>query len=63
LGLVGFYRSFVPSFAQIAVALTDLTRKGAPNKLRWEAPQEHAFVSLRIHIAGKKVLRLPGYLE
>jgi len=63
LGLVGFYRRFVPSFAQIAVALTDLTRKGAPNKLRWEAPQERAFVSLRIHIAGKKVLRLPGYLE
>jgi len=33
LGLVGYYRSFVPNFAAIAVPLTDLTRKGSPNVL------------------------------
>jgi len=63
MGLVGFYRRFVPSFAQIAVPLTDLTRKGAPNKLRWEAAQERAFCTLRNHIAGDNVLRLPDYTK
>lgn len=33
LCLVGYYRSFVPNFAAIAVSLTDLTRKGSPNVL------------------------------
>lgn len=27
LGMVGFYRKFIPNFAQIAVPLTDLTKK------------------------------------
>ena len=30
LGLVGYYRAFVPNFAAIAVPLTDLTKKGSP---------------------------------
>jgi len=32
LGLVGYYRAFVPNFAAIAVPLTDLTKKGCPNE-------------------------------
>ena len=61
LGLVGFYRRFVPSFAQVAVALTDLTRKGSPNILCWEAPQELAFTALRNYVATAPILRLPDY--
>ena len=44
LGLIGYYRSFVPNFAAIAVPLTDLTRKGSPNQLVWGDAQQHAFV-------------------
>lgn len=32
LGLIGFYRNFVPNFACIALPLTDLTKKGVSNK-------------------------------
>ena len=52
LGLVGYYRKFIPNFAAIAAPLTDLTRKGTPNQLQWQEPQELAFKSLKAHIAN-----------
>ena len=33
LGLAGYYRRFVPSYATVTAALTDLLRKGSPNQL------------------------------
>ena len=42
LGLVSYYQSFLPNFAAIAASLSDLTRKGQPNKVVWEEPQERA---------------------
>ena len=63
LGLVGFYRKFIPNFAQIAVALTDLTKKGCPNKIKWESPQENAFQSLKQVLVNFPVLKLPDVNE
>lgn len=50
LGLVGFYRKFIPNFSAIAAPLTDLTRKGQPNKVIWKGQQENAFVSKDTHL-------------
>ena len=47
LGLVSLYRKFVPNFSAIALPLIDLTKKGAPNKVNWEKPQENAFNSIK----------------
>jgi len=42
LGLVGFYRRFIPNFAHIALPLTDLTRKGELNRVSWsDAMSKH----------------------
>ena len=30
LGLAGFYRKFIPNYAEITAPLTDLTKKGQP---------------------------------
>ena len=46
LGLVGYYRRFIPNFAKMAVPLTDLTRKGQPNLVRWGKAQERSFTDL-----------------
>ena len=59
LGLTGFYRSYIPNYAAIAVPLTDLTKKGCPQRVRWGDAQEHAFLTLKKHLTSKPVLRLP----
>lgn len=60
LGLIGYYRRFVPSFAERAVPLTDLTKKGQPNLVRWEDAQERAFTQLRDMLTQAPILRLPN---
>ncbi|KAJ8019153.1 hypothetical protein HOLleu_42443 [Holothuria leucospilota] len=59
LGLVGYYRKFIPHFAAIAVPLTDLTKSKYPNKVRLEEPQERAFQTLKCRIATSPILHLP----
>jgi hypothetical protein len=34
LGLAGYYRRFIPNFAEVAVPLTNLTKKGQPNDVK-----------------------------
>lgn len=43
LGLPGYYRKFIGGYASHAVALTDLTKKDAPNHVRWNKECEQAF--------------------
>jgi len=59
LGLVGYYRNFVPNFAAIAVPLTELTKKGAPNVLVWTEIHGQAFQSLKEAVLRPPVLCLP----
>lgn len=61
LGMIGYYRKFIPNFAALAVPLTDLTKKGSPNHLKWEEAQERAYKALKAHIACPPVLRLPDF--
>jgi len=59
LGLIGYYRAFVPNFAAVAVPLSDLTKKGAPEKLIWTDAQEQACQTLKNYVCVHPVLRLP----
>ena len=59
LGLTGFYRNYIPNYATIATPLTDLTKKGRPQKCVWGSQEEHAFATLKKYLASKPVLRLP----
>jgi len=61
LGLIGYYRKFIPNFAAIAVPLTDLTKKDQPNQLKWSEAQDRAFDALKSHIVNPPILRLPDF--
>lgn len=61
LGLVGWYRKFIPHFATVTACLTDLLRKGKPNKLNW-LPQHHdSFIKLKKLIMSPPILRAPDF--
>ena len=48
----------MPSFA---APLSDLTKKGLPESVRWEDVQEKAFVTLRESLVRRPILRLPDH--
>nr|KAG5688410.1 hypothetical protein BaRGS_001192 [Batillaria attramentaria]KAG5698105.1 hypothetical protein BaRGS_031795 [Batillaria attramentaria] len=59
LGLAGFYRRFVPHFSEIALALTDKTKGGQPNKVKWDENCERAFQTLKARLCSSPVVCLP----
>ena len=61
LGVVGFYRYFVPNFSSISQPLTDLLKKDAPTLLRWNPAAEKAFLGLKGVLATSPVLFSPNF--
>ncbi|GFO00800.1 LOW QUALITY PROTEIN: Zinc finger protein [Plakobranchus ocellatus] len=59
LGLVGYYKEFVPYFAAVSAPLSDLVRKGRPSIVNWGDSQERAYNSLKVAVTSKHVLQLP----
>jgi len=47
LGLTGYYRRFIADYANVALPLTDLTKKDAPNRIRWTTAFDEAFKRLK----------------
>ena len=61
IGLVAYYRKFIPNMAEIATPLTDLTKNSAPNQVIWGEAEEVAFRVLKERISKYPILRLPHY--
>ena len=57
LGLVGYYRKFIPRFADIARNLTNLTRKNVP--FIWTDQCEKSFKLLQEELLKHPILRYP----
>lgn len=54
LGLIGYYRKFIPNFSERASPLTKLTRKKA--KFQWNEECDHAFQDLKACLINSPVL-------
>lgn len=61
LGLVGYSRCFIPNFSSLASPLTDLTRKGQPEKVCWTPSAEEAFSQVKAALTSSPVLRAPDF--
>ena len=56
LGLIGYYRQFIPQFSAVASPLTDLTRKHQPQQVKWSTETEIAFRKLKSLLIETPVL-------
>lgn len=63
MGLAGYYRDYIPNFAAIAAPLSDLRRKGQPNKVELSDAQEKAYQTSKSYLKSEPILRLPGPAE
>ena len=61
LGLSGYYRRYVKNYAVVAAPLTDLTKKGAPNQVRWNDDLQRSFEALKHSLSTAPVLQLADW--
>ena len=59
LGLINFYRRYIPDCATLISPLTDLTRSRAPNRVEWGDKQEAAFTKVKEVLSKEPILKLP----
>ena len=61
LGLTGYYRKFIADFATLSAPLSDLTKKSAPNRVKWSAETDKAFNVLKKQLCSSPVLKSPDF--
>jgi len=59
LGMVNFYRRYIPNCAQIIAPITDLTRRRAAEIVKWGDKQEWAFNEIKHLLSSETILKLP----
>jgi len=59
LGLVNFYRRYIPDCATLVAPISDLTRDKSPNEVDWGPSQETAFQKLKDVLSKEPILKLP----
>ncbi|XP_048484046.1 uncharacterized protein LOC125490066 [Plutella xylostella] len=61
LGLVSYYRRFIPDFSKLAKPLTSLLKKDVPFK--WQNDQQLAFESLKTKLISAPILAYPDFTQ
>ena len=61
LGLAGYYRRFIPNFAELTSPLTDLTRKGASDPVQWTEQCQESLERVKQALCGEPLLHTPNF--
>ncbi|XP_060937796.1 uncharacterized protein LOC133014546 [Limanda limanda] len=61
LGLLGYYRQFIPNFASLAAPLHELTNKSASNRVKWTEQTQLAFHALKKALCSETMLHTPDF--
>lgn len=59
LGLVGYYRKFIPNFAKLSKPLTSLLKK--ESKFNWTQECEQSFQTLKSALTNEPILQYPNF--
>lgn len=64
IGLISWYRRFVPNFATVAEPLHSLTRgKKKPSRIAWNPEADKAFLSLKSLLVSSPILTTPDFSQ
>ena len=64
LGLVGYYRRFIPRFSELASPLTEMLKKGrSVDPEKWTKEEHHSFEVLRKTLCKHPVLLCPDFTK
>jgi hypothetical protein len=61
LGLMSYYRAYVPSFSQISHPLSELTKRRSPNEIHWQQHHQEALDLLKNCISNAPKCHTPDY--
>lgn len=56
MGLLNYYRAFIPNFSTITTPLTNLLRKGLPDKIVWSDECQRAFDMVSVILSSEHIL-------
>ncbi|KAG6936511.1 gag-pol fusion protein, partial [Chelydra serpentina] len=60
-GMSGYYRRFVPHFSSMAAPITELCKKGKPDKVVWTETRQRALYALKEALVKGLVLVNPDF--
>ncbi|GFO13150.1 Pol polyprotein [Plakobranchus ocellatus] len=63
LGLVNYYRHFIADFASISAPLSDLLRKGTPEKVQWTPRCDQSLAEIKRLFSSPPILIIPDMQE
>jgi hypothetical protein len=59
LGMINFYRNYIPGYSELALPLTDLTKSSQGNAIRFGEKERAAFLSLKDNLCKSVSLHSP----
>lgn len=59
LGVCGYFRKFLPHYAHLSIALTNLLKKNV--KFHWTVEAENAFIDIKSRLASRPILKTPDF--